>query len=541
MPTYANPNINGILSAFSNSDGYAIRVRWATAYPVLNTNSIAYNIYYSTKDDYTYPENLFDNGPQLLSLTGLNFADILDLTPGQTYFFGVRAVEYDTNVDPTELSTIFGNLKAYPQGLLRSDISASELTIPMADVEGFPSKGYIKVGVEIIQYTSVDTVLNNINASQRGALSTSARSHTAEGSDGYNNWSSTVLYYLGTEDQNTKNFQCQNRFDYPEWSYTNTDGYRQRVKDLLTTDLSGSDAANQNFPTYDYSSYHMTDPVALLSGDCVGSYIGGEMGCVDGYTGVGRVLRGMSFQDQNNQREETLLELTGEPVVLFKKRRTGVMCNCYIPSSEYPDDRCPKCFGQGFVVGYEQFFNPRRSDGRILVRFSPVDEVLKPNETGLESEVIADCWSLTVPTIKDRDFIIRFDEEDNEEFRYEVLSVNRNKLLFGTVGGQRFKAQRVRKTDPIYQVPAIRNTSFFPGLIYTSVDSSIGFPPHSHSVVISEKILDISQINQISGVSLGHSHVIKQGIVLNHAYVGSSTTHAHGDSGLGHNHVIILP
>ena len=91
--------------------------------------------------------------------------------------------------------------------------------------------------------------------------------------------------------------------------------------------------------------------------------------------------------------------------MLIKDNRTGVLCSCYLSTSEYPDDRCPFCYGTKFVFGYEQYFNPRESDGRIQVRLGPTAENLKMQEAGLESEFPLDMWTLTVPTIKTRDII----------------------------------------------------------------------------------------------------------------------------------------
>ena len=120
-----------------------------------------------------------------------------------------------------------------------------------------------------------------------------------------------------------------------------------------------------------------------------------------------------------NQREEVLLETTGEPVVLIRKRRTGVTCHCFIPSREYWDERCPECLGTGIVFGWEQYFNKRRSDSRILVRFDSTQEDLKLLEGGLNPDFLPNCWTLTVPTVKDRDLLVRFDQDNNEEFNYK--------------------------------------------------------------------------------------------------------------------------
>jgi hypothetical protein len=161
-----------------------------------------------------------------------------------------------------------------------------------------------------------------------------------------------------------------------------------------------------------------------------------------------------------------------------------------------------------------------------MVRFDPTVDDLIATDSGLESQLNPNCWTLAVPTVKDRDFIVRFDQAGNEEFRYEILNVTRNKLLLEDMGAQKFAVQRVRKTDAIYQVKVFRDTSSFPSKIYTSIASSIGIPPHTHEITISEKIVSIFQINQVTGVSAGHSHIIENGVVL--------------DADLGHNHTIIL-
>lgn len=375
-------------------------------------------------------------------------------------------------------------------------------------------------------YFTAQVLGASVGINGRGFNGTLAREHRTDGYDGDIFWSPYLRFTLGREETNTVIFPCQNRFDVFHDQLEIVGGYHQVTKDLLTTDLSASDSFNTGFAPFDYSGYRRTDPVELLSGACVGSYFGGEQFCADGYDGVGRMLRGLSFQQRNNQRQEYLLSLTGEPVCLMRRQWTGITCNCYIPSSEYPDDRCPDCYGTKFVVGYEQFFNPRRSDGRIMVRFSPADDDIKPYEAGLESELTSDVWTLTVPTIKDRDFIVRFDENDNEEFRYEILSVNRNRTLTQLEGAQKFRVQRVRKFDPIYSVRVFRNTQFFPRQITTGPGSTIGIPSHQHSVVVNEGITSINQINQLTGIAFGHNHPIINGQIM---------------PVLGHFHTLTIP
>lgn len=359
----------------------------------------------------------------------------------------------------------------------------------------------------------------------RGYANTIPLPHSVSGFDGYNTWNPAVFYHtIGESNQWDRIFTCQSRFEYPNYQFTMVDGYHQVPKDLLSTDLSAADAANVQFPEYDYAGYHRTDPVQLLNGTCVGSYIGGEMGCIDGY-GNYNILRGFSLQDQNTQRQDILLSTTGRPAVLIRRVQTGITCACYLPSSEYQDDRCPLCYGTKFVFGYEQYFNPRESDGRIQIRVGPTVENLKMYEAGLESEFPLDCWTLTVPTVKTRDVIVLFDQDDNEEFRYEIAGVTRNNTINGLDGGQHFTVFRVRKFDPIYQIRIFRNTSDFPSTLNTSIGFVPGIPPHTHTVVVNEKVLSVHQINQTTGVSQGHNHPIINGEVM---------------EVLGHTHTIIL-
>jgi hypothetical protein len=647
---YLNPVRAGLDAVSCLGDGSIVNVKWFQAYPSNPAFDIAYHIYYSTNKESVYSE-----GVKYASIDGSLEANIIGLTPGQLYFFSVRPVEYNPSVFnlDTQLPIAYDNLRIYPTSVLRLDITATDLVIPLLDTDGFPPTGVIKVGAELIQYTGVNSSSNNLivpaggtgaqpvtivqqdgydylplpgnvgngslvgltaipnsgaitetwtikcvfdqpdgyttpkfiavgslsgqkydgygnpiyweangptvsngilsfsitqssptfvkgdgftikiaaadpgSPSGRGYGGTMATLHTTSGYDGYTTWSPTItLYTIGESNVYDRIFLCQSRFEYPNFPFTTTDGYHQVLKDNLNTDLSFSDAQNVNFPTYDYAGYHRTDPVQLLNGTCVGSYIGGEMGCIDGYGNV-NILRGLSLQDQNNQRQEVLLTVTGRPAVLIKRVHTGITCSCYLASSEYQDDRCPFCYGTKFVFGYEQYFNPRNSDGRILVRTSPADDGVKMQEAGLESELNLDIWTLTVPTIHQRDIIVLFDVADNEEFRYEVGTVTRNNTIVGMEGGQKFKGIRIRKTDPAYQIRIFRNTAMFPSKLNTTISSIPGAVlPHSHEIVINEHTTSLNQINQTTAVAQGHNHVVVDGVI---------------QPVLGHTHNIILP
>jgi hypothetical protein len=360
----------------------------------------------------------------------------------------------------------------------------------------------------------------------RGFNNTPITLHNTDGYDGYNYYSPCVSVTAIEEDNRWSNiYACQSRFEYPHYAYTEEAGFAQVTTDYLSTDLSAADAANVSFPEYDYAGYHRTDPVQLLSGTCVGSYIGGQMGCIDG-NGNYNIYRGFSLQDRNLQNQEMLLSVTGRPALLLHREQTGIICSCYQPSSEYQDDRCPMCNGTKFVLGWEQYYDPRHSDGRLRIRVSPTAENLKMREAGLESELPFDMWSLAVPTIKTRDIIVLFDQANNEEFRYEVSDVVRNNTILGLEGMQKLKTFRIRKTDPAYQIRVFRDTSDFPSTLNTSLGFAPGLPPHSHTIVINENVLSVSQINQTTGIAQGHQHQVVNGQLL---------------PALNHSHTIILP
>jgi hypothetical protein len=652
MIVYPNPVRAGTDALFSLGDGYTINVKWFQAGHTIPTSKVAYHIYFST-----VKENVFSEGVKYVSIDDSLQANIIDLVPGQDYFIAVRPIEYDPiQFDlATNLPIAYDNLRFYPYSILRQDISATDLVIPLMDVSNFPTTGVIRVGVELIQYLAVDqfnknlivpaggadqpislvdqgggnyylpnsgnvgtgtldsliavpssgaptetwdikcifvqhdssdvpmsgtakfeaigtisgskidqygnTFIWTVNGSVvsngilqfaitelttfrigdsftievagaipgapsgRGYNHSTALPHSIGGFDGIDTWDPTViLFTIGESNEWDRIFVCQSRFEYPNYPFTMVDGYHQVVKDLLSTDLSAADESNVTFPMYDYAGYHRTDPVQLLNGTCVGSYIGGEQGCIDGY-GNYNIIRGFSLQDQNTQRQDVLLSVTGRPAILIKRVQTGITCACYQPSSEYQDDRCPKCYGTKFVFGYEQYFNPRSSDGRIQVRPGPTAENLKMREAGLESEYPLNLWTLTVPTIKTRDVLVLFDQDDNEEFRYEVSDVTRNNTILGLDGGQHLATFRVRKFDPIYQIRIFRNTAMFPSKLNTSISFVPGIPPHTHQITISEKIVSVNQINQTTAISQGHNHPIVNGEVM---------------EVLGHTHTIIL-
>jgi hypothetical protein len=222
--------------------------------------------------------------------------------------------------------------------------------------------------------------------------------------------------------------------------------------------------------------------------------------------------------------QEILLSVKGEPIVLLKRLWTGIRCKCFRMNNETPEGRCSVCFGVGFVGGYQQYINPRRKDGRILASFAASADNLALKNIGMQQEFTPNCWTTVMPAIKDRDILIRFTEDGQEEFRYEVTSVTRGKTFFSMSGAQQIQLYRLDKTDIIYQWRAVRNTAE-PVDINTTAANLASYGPHYHTITIPNSITLTTQINGTTAITASHSHPIINGIVL---------------EVLGHTHTISL-
>lgn len=524
-PVYAPQKMGGLNLAASNNDGYQIVLRWDKAYPSSFGNQIAYNIYFST-----VREDIISEGIKYVSIDGYLSACVPDLPPGQTYFFIVRATEYDPSwYDLSLLEDGPTGLKIYTESILLSNITEDDLLIPVSDVETWPSFGIVVVGTEIISYSSKDVPNNNLIVSERGFLESNIRLHNTDGYDGYYFQDPIVRFFGGFDDGNERVQIETSTFFQSNAAFTFADGYATN-DDKLNTDFSSSDENLVDVPKYDQVGWHRTDPSKIISGACIGTYIGGEQWCADGYLGVGRQTRGISLNDQAMRREEVLLDSIGQPVVLVKRLWAGLRCPCVKMVNEQPEYRCSLCFGTGFSTGYDQYYSPRRSDSRITVRPGPYPDDLKFHNAGLESEAILDLWTLPVPAIKVKDFIIRYNKDGTEEFRYEIISVTRNMLFNQEFGIQKFRAQRVRKTSPIYMWKEFGNTATMPSKLTVSIGMLAGaggsLIPHTHEIVINEGVTSLGQINQTTSVVEGHNHEIRSGIIQEE---------------YGHSHQIVLP
>jgi hypothetical protein len=532
------PTDLGLSIAIDKGIGTEVELKWNIATPYNDNNIVLYNIYFSTiRDDvFEHLEFLAEN----------NDIFIGGISPGDTNYFSVRATE----LNPLDFTTI-GLLQAgqdmffYPVTVIDGYAEIGDAFVPAQSIEGFPAFGIIHIGLELIKYDALQQSPAGfiVSTNGRGYAKSTIQSHT-NGEE--------IYLYKGREDSNTRIVQATPTFQKPNYALTwvKTDGYRpdpyrdsydgydssekfgphtpgllfdnydayyvynRKYTDDITTDGDAGDSLSK-FPRFDYcGSYRNLSPASFMQGQCSRSYFGGVQ------VRNGQRVRGSNVYTQMLQREELLLETTGEPFVLLRRMWTGSRCLCYMNRREMADKRCPICFGVGIVSGYIQFFNPRRGDRRILLRIDATTDDLNHTDRGLEPMVEPEGWSLPFPSIRERDILVRFNPNNTEESRFEVLTVTRNRVLFDNVGAQKLKMKKIPKTDISYQFPIVRDTRPIPGSLVTSVNSGPGLKPHSHNIVIKAGT-DLSKLKVATLESEGHNHIIYDGIVyevLNHKH-----------------------
>lgn len=433
----------GVRNVEDVGNGMGLRLSFGRAIPSDSDKLVHYNVYHS---DTRF--GVFSDWPQAITTVQ---QVIVNVEPGKLKYFAVRATEFlPTEMDLTDLVQIGSDLYQYPPTLtMEDDIDAYGAVITVGDTSGYPDKGFLLIDTEIIQYSFKDSTAFHIEETERGAFATLIDVHSA---------GAEVKLWHGVEEQNTVIFE-ETAAWHKEWGTPRRtedvgelnvaeDGYREMAVDHLTTDLSASEQNTQDFPNYDYKGYHRPSLQATFSGDCVNSYVGGEF---DGG-------RGFFFNDRNLARLDSMLQVTGEPLVLLRRKWTGRRCRCMGLRREHARTRCQYCYSVGFDGGYDRYTNTRpiserseNTQGHILARIYPyTDDLELVDSQGMRQPVELTAWTINIPVLKDRDFIVRLNEDGTHEFRYEILEVNRNKLFFGQSGKQEFKMRRHDKSDIIY-------------------------------------------------------------------------------------------
>jgi hypothetical protein len=228
-------------------------------------------------------------------------------------------------------------------------------------------------------------------------------------------------------------------------------------------------------PSMDKCGYHRYTAPEVFSG------ISSDGRCPSPYSrgilangGINGVIR---------DREEQLINTTGKPVTLLRRQFTGPRCPCYSSNRGRSRARCDICYGTSYVPGYIPYVNQKDSLGRIKVRFEPYAEQLDRKEQGAFQEVTINAWTLSAPIVRQRDVLIVYDTNGEEEFRYEIRNVTRNDIFGGEQGAQKFTVRRLDPTEPVYlfdpfKVPDLTDISIDLSAIVTDYGNIISDLPY---------------------------------------------------------------
>lgn len=422
---------SGLYGVFNVGTGDALRVEWHKPQSRSYKGESYALIYENTKR-----LSVFDGNPKYIAKSTVTQATFRGLTPGITLAYGVRSMEtykdsfiLDGMIEADADTFLFPD----PVTLVDFIVDNTNTTFVVDDATGYPAAGVLIINSsEVVRYTDRTNNSFIVPNKFRGLNNTSKGIYL--GGD-------TLQIFTACQDQNTVITTVTPVF---------VDGYASGREinniGLVVTDYTDSD--KKFFQGFDFCGYHRALPQNTLTGkdDC-GSYLGGE------FNG----MRGMNIFDRMNNREEVLLDQTGEPIILLKRLWDGQICSCMDSRRIHPKMRsCKTCYGTGYEGGFQQFDYLRRVDRRVMVKFYDTEEDLKLGaQSHLEQSYEPQCWTLFSPAIRDRDLIIRFDYEDQIEYFYEVLKVTREKSFYRHFTRQKLSLKRLDKTDIVYTYPFV--------------------------------------------------------------------------------------
>jgi len=150
------------------------------------------------------------------------------------------------------------------------------------------------------------------------------------------------------------------------------------------------------------------------------------------------------------RRNAWILQQGGERVKVFVRKSAGIPCGCQIEdhTREYgkqPSQRCTKCFGTGFLGGYEGPYE-------ILVAPDDAERRISQSVMGRRKEHTYEVWTGPSPLLTQRDFIVK---QTNE--RYSIGPVRRPSHR-GNLMQQHFNIAYLDQGDIRYCVPVYGTT-----------------------------------------------------------------------------------
>lgn len=141
-----------------------------------------------------------------------------------------------------------------------------------------------------------------------------------------------------------------------------------------------------------------------------------------------------------------VLERMGEKAILLRKKRSGTRCECWRDQDGKALPSCGKCYGTGWIGGYDVFYP-------FLFDFQPAGERVSITNAGMVIDNQPRGWAVIVPRIFDGDFVVRLWGEARD--RYEVNNPTRKDKdgVAGMPTIQEFSLYLHGKNHPIYNFP----------------------------------------------------------------------------------------
>lgn len=141
------------------------------------------------------------------------------------------------------------------------------------------------------------------------------------------------------------------------------------------------------------------------------------------------------------RRNRWILSQGGERVTAFIRKRAGIPCDCKANStSVQPMSDCVKCYGTGFLGGYEGPYG-------IVIAPDDAERRIVQQSTGRTVEHTYEVWTGPMPLLSQRDFIVKINGD-----RYSIGPV-RMPTNRGMVLQQHFNIGHLDEKDIRYRVP----------------------------------------------------------------------------------------
>lgn len=474
-PSWDHFTTVGIQNVTDLGIGTSVRLSWGDATAPSGFSDLYYNVYRG-KSLYSLVLG------QPLGITQSKEVIDPNLHPGDGYYYTTRATYFIENIPLAEFDNISSGFYAYPDATTINEgdgyFTEDELgTLTVVSTEGYPTSGVIKIGSEVLSYDA--TTSTTFNITERDIFGSDQLSDYPNGTE--------VNFFKGIEDTNQVFYRTTASWDasdrpiqmplipgdgYDGYQYLqDEDGYRSFPFDNINEDHTAFENNNDDINPQNYCGLRAETFVPLYQKSRCGTFIGGSnvRQIIPGVNNGNpvRIGGGINVFEANFQREEFLLGLTGEPYILLSRKTTDKVCPRLSHRHEHPHTRCSLCYGTGFLGGYDRYINSREirpgednPNGFIQLRVQPyADKAPLKQDLGIDvSEVILEGWTLPIPTLKVRDILIKYVSDTEfgflqEEFRYEIINVQRNKLLFGKEGAQKVTLKRIPKTDIVYTFP----------------------------------------------------------------------------------------